>query len=312
MTYEEFLIDQALKNSKIIILTAENRAAMRKLPSLVTSQFIDTGITEQTLVGVSAGLALRGNLPISHALAAFLTMRSFEFIRTDIGISKLPVILVGSFAGFLSEANGPTHQAIEDISLMRGIPKMGIFCPADETELVMGMEQIVNSGRPFYVRYNPLPAKMKHSKFELGKSEIIMEGTEVAILTYGMMVNQVKEAGEILHKRGIPVRVVNLRCLKPLDKELIEETLKKYSLVITVEDHFQIGGLFSILSEYSVKTNLFTKILPLSLKNKWFKPALLNDVLEFEGFTGTQIANKIENYFIKMRTEYYGEWSYFQ
>jgi transketolase len=112
-----------------VIMTAENLAAIRKLPPLLKERFIDTGITEQTLVGAAAGMALRGRVPVVHALAAFLTMRAFEFIRTDIGLAGLPVKLVGSVAGFLSTANGPTHQAIEDIALMSMIPSMHIFCP---------------------------------------------------------------------------------------------------------------------------------------------------------------------------------------
>src|SRR6202012_652928 len=97
-------------------------------------RFIDVGIAEQTLVGAAAGLALRGRIPVAHALAAFLTMRAFEFIRTDVGIARLPVKLVGGAAGILSEANGPTHQAIEDVALMRTIPHMLVFCPADTSE----------------------------------------------------------------------------------------------------------------------------------------------------------------------------------
>src|SRR6476620_6530455 len=119
-----------------MVLTAENRAAIRNLPAKIGDRFIDVGIAEQTMIGMAAGLALRGRIPVCHALATFLTLRAFEFIRTDVGIAKLPVKLVGSVPGFLSEGNGPTHQAIEDIALMRGIPNMQVFCPADERELV--------------------------------------------------------------------------------------------------------------------------------------------------------------------------------
>src|SRR5213080_750411 len=131
MTYEELLTETALANEQIIVMTAENRALVRNLPGILGKRFIDTGITEQTMIGAAAGLALRGRIPVVHALAAFLTMRAFEFVRTDMGIGRLPVKLVGGVPGFLSEANGPTHQAVEDIALMRGIPNMQVFCPAD-------------------------------------------------------------------------------------------------------------------------------------------------------------------------------------
>ncbi|HXF99485.1 MAG TPA: transketolase, partial [Bacteroidota bacterium] len=115
MTYEEQLKLLVEQRDDIVVLTAENRAAMRNITGLLGNRFIDFGIAEQTMIGTAAGLALRGRIPICHALATFLTMRAFEFIRTDVGISGLPVKLVGAVAGFLSEANGPTHQAIEDV-----------------------------------------------------------------------------------------------------------------------------------------------------------------------------------------------------
>src|SRR4029077_47260 len=129
------------------------RAPIRSLVAALGDRFLDTGITEQTMVGMAAGLALRGRIPVVHALATFLTMRAFEFIRTDVGIPALPVKLVGTVPGILSEANGPTHQALEDISLMRGIPNMCVFCPADVDDLLSGLEVIVHSRSPWYIRY---------------------------------------------------------------------------------------------------------------------------------------------------------------
>lgn len=309
MNYEELLIQSVLSDDRFVILTAENRAAIRNLPDIIPDRFIDTGITEQTLVGICAGLASRGRIPVAHALASFLTMRAFEFIRTDVGIPKLPVKLVGGFAGFLSEANGPTHQAIEDVSLMRGIPKMNVFCPADEDDMLKGLPKILSCNKPFYVRYNNNKPFMEHQEFELGKSELIRDGKDICILTYGVLTEQAFNAAEILSQRGISTRVVNMRCLKPLDKEIVDTAIEETSMLVTIEDHFLTGGLFSIISEHIVKNGHNTKVYPIALKNKWFKPALYNDVLEYEGFTAIQLANKIENYLIKKRTEYYVEWS---
>src|SRR6516225_1915621 len=124
MNYEQLLIETALADERFIVMTAENRALVRNVPAALKGRFIDTGITEQTMIGMAAGLALRGRIPVVHALAPFLTLRAFEFIRDDVGIAGLPVKLVGFISGFLSDGNGPTHQAIEDISIMRGIPGM--------------------------------------------------------------------------------------------------------------------------------------------------------------------------------------------
>src|SRR5262249_48160348 len=157
MSYQECLLEIAEANRRVVVMTAENRAAIRHLPEKLGSRFIDVGIAEQTLVGAAAGLALRGRVPIVHSLATFLTMRAFEFIRTDVGIAQLPVKLVGAVAGFLSEANGPTHQAIEDVALMRGIPGMNVCCPADEAEMVEAMASITADASPWYVRFNSRP-----------------------------------------------------------------------------------------------------------------------------------------------------------
>src|SRR5271167_982643 len=162
-TYEDLLATLADQDRRIVVMTAENRAAIRGLPARLGDRFIDVGICEQTMIGAAAGLALRGRIPVVHALATFLTLRAFEFIRTDVGIAGLPVKLVGGVPGFLSEANGPTHQAIEDVALMRGIPGMQVFCPSDELELALGMPAAVAVPAPVYVRFNAVPARVPHS-----------------------------------------------------------------------------------------------------------------------------------------------------
>ncbi len=294
MTYEELLRHLVETDERFMILTAENRAAIRNLPNQIGDRFIDTGITEQTMIGVAAGLALRGRIPVAHALASFLTMRAFEFIRTDVGIADLPVKLVGGFSGFLSDANGPTHQAVEDVSIMRGVPNVNVFCPADEEDMLIGLETILKSPKPFYIRYNNLKPVVKHSKnFEIGKAEVISEGKDVTILVYGILFKQAIEAKEILEKKGMSVGLVNLRTVKPIDEEVILGISKNSKLIVTLEDHFVTGGLFSIVAEIFLKNKIMCDVLPIALKDKWFKPALLNDVMEYEGFTGEKIAEKI-------------------
>ena len=291
MNYEQKLLELIQNDDRIIVMTAENRAAMRNLPSKIGDKFIDVGIAEQTMVGMAAGLALRGRIPLVHALSTFLTMRAFEFVRTDVGIGKLPVKLVGFVPGFLSEANGPTHQAIEDISIMRGIPDMNIFCPADEEDLLIGLEKVVDSP---YIRYNNLPASVKHDPdFEIGKAEIISEGKDVVIISYGILLKQAIEAAELLKLEGKSVGIINLRTVSPIDRKMIIKACRDSFLVVTLEDHFQTGGLYSILSEIIVEEEVICNVLPIALKNKWFKATLLPDVLEYEGFTGEAIAEKI-------------------
>ena len=293
MNYEELLLELIQKNEDLFVVTAENRAAIRNLPEKISERFIDTGITEQTMIGLSAGLALRGRKPIAHALASFLTMRAFEFIRTDVGIPSLPVKLVGGVPGFLSEANGPTHQAIEDISLMRTIPNMQVFAPADEDDMIKSLPKIITNDHPAYIRFNNQKALVNHSEFEFGKAEIFGEGNDLLILTYGMLFNQTFKAKEMLEANGIKTKLLNLRSLKPIDEKIIIDSIKSADAIAIVEDHFITGGLFSIVAEILLKNQMTANVLPIALMNKWFKPALLNDVLEYEGFRSVDIFKKI-------------------
>lgn len=293
MTYEELLIKTALEDERIIVMTAENRALVRNVPKVLGSRFIDTGITEQTLVGMAAGLALRGRIPVVHALAPFLTMRAFEFIRTDVGIAHLPVKLSGYIPGFLSDGNGPTHQSIEDVSIMRGIPGMEVFCPADEDDLVRMLPAIWNSPAPSYVRINHKKGDFTHSTFEMGRAELISEGTDVTLLVYGFLFENALKAKKILEKEGLSVGLVNMRSLKPVDEDILLRSARQSGLLVTIEDHLLTGGLYTIVAEVLLKHRAMVPVLPLALKERWFKPGLLNDVLANEGFTGEKIAEKV-------------------
>jgi len=308
MTYEEKLTELAELDQRIVVMTSENRAAIRNLPSLLGKRFIDVGIAEQTMIGAAAGLALRGKTPVVHALAAFLTLRAFEFIRTDIGIGNLPVKLVGGVPGFLSDANGPAHQALEDVSLMRGIPNMNVFCPADQDELIAGLPQIIRDRLPWYIRFTAMDPVVNHyDQFAVGKAEILVEGMDVALLTYGFMNRESWYAKEILESRGFSVRFVNFRTLKPIDEVTILSAAKECSLLVTIEDHFLTGGLYSIISEVLLKHEQTAKVVPIALDGRWFRPALLNDVLSYEGFTGGQIASRIITAFEERKKSTFSE-----
>lgn len=294
MTYEEQLKLLVEQRDDIVVLTAENRAAMRNITGLLGNRFIDFGIAEQTMIGTAAGLALRGRIPICHALATFLTMRAFEFIRTDVGISGLPVKFVGAVAGFLSEANGPTHQAIEDVSILRGIPNMRVLCPTDADEQAEALAAMIADPHPAYMRYNGLPRTFEHtSTFAIGRAEVLRDGEDVALLSYGFLLREVMKAADLLEQDGVSARVLNMRTLSPVDEEAILAAARDTQMIVTIEDHFLTGGLFTIVSEVLVKNQAMCTVQPIALENRWFKPALLNDVLEYEGFTGAKLAKRI-------------------
>lgn len=296
MNYETQLLNILEKDERFMIMTSENRAVIRNLPDKIGNRFIDTGISEMTQIGMAAGLAKRGKIPVTHALAAFLTMRAFEFIRTDIGIANLPVKIVGGFPGLLSEANGPTHQSIEDISLMRGIPNMRIFCPADEDDLRICLEAVLKSPAPYYIRFNNRKAVYDHSKqFTEGKAEIISDISQVTILTYGVLFSEALETRKLLDEKGIRTGLINFRTLKPVDEDVIINSLLESRLTVILEDHFSTGGLYSIVAETALNNNITGRILNISFGSKWFKPALYNDILEYEKLKPEDLKNRILN-----------------
>lgn len=293
LEYEKILKEYIDRDDRLMVLTAENRAPLRNLASQIGDRFLDTGITEQSMIGIAAGLALRGRRPVCHALAAFLTMRAFEFIRTDVGIPGLPVKIVGYVPGVLSDGNGPTHQAIEDVSLMRGIPGMQVFCPADEQELGQGMRAVLDSDQPCYIRWNIQKPVYEHREpFALGKAETVMTGIDITFLTYGALFGQTYEAARLLQADGVSVGLVNLRTLSPVDEAALVAAAQGSRLLVTVEDHFVRGGLATILAETLTRHRQLAHILNIGFEQKWFKPALLADVLEHEGLTGKQLAGR--------------------
>ncbi len=294
MTYEELLKQMIEEDDRIVVMTAENRASIRNIPEQIKNNFVDVGIAEMSLVGSACGMALRGRIPVVHALAAFLTMRSFEFIRTDVGYGNLPVKLVGAFSGFLGTANGPTHQAVEDVGLMYGIPNVGVFCPADKDEMLAGLPDIIRSEMPFYIRYNDSNSGIKHHEvFRIAKAEVFGEGNNVAILTYGILTKQALEAKTLLDNDGISTRLINLRTVKPFDRSAVNSALDSCRLIVTVEDHFNWNGLYSILANYMAEQQKMRPVLPLGL-NSWHRPGMIQGILEYEGFTGEKLAEKIK------------------
>ncbi len=284
--YEQLLNSLATSDERIVVMTAENRAAIRTLPTHIGSRFIDVGICEQTLLGVAAGLAARGRRPIVHALAAFLTMRGFEFIRTDIGIGNLPVILVGGVPGLLSDGNGPTHQAIEDIALMRGIPGMAVVAPSDEGELLAAISAAVQYRGPCYVRYCDGPPTFEHSgDYQFGKGETLGDtDADIAILTYGFLVGEAVKAQALLARAGVNASVIDMRTIAPLDEPLVLHCANSTQLLVILEDHFQIGGLFSAIAEVLAIAHVRANLLPINLKGRWFKPGHLRLCCRVPGY----------------------------
>ena len=297
-TYESKLLSLIEKNQTIVVITAENRISLRNIPPKLGANFIDVGISEQNLIGIGAGLAKQGFLPIMHGMSAFLTMRAFEFIRTDLGYPSLPSVLVGTFNGLSGSANGtangPTHQAIEDIALMRLIPNMTVVAPSDLTETCNILDYIEDLKGPLYIRDSNFGViNLKREKFVWGKNECIVEGNDLAMLSYGTILDVCLRVSTKLSAQNIPHSVYNMRFLKPIDELTLQQVFQNHKTIYVIEDHIEMGGLGSIVKEYALKNKKSNKIVLLNLQENFFKPANFEEALDYAGFSENKIFDKI-------------------
>src|SRR5262249_13117855 len=203
--------------------------------------------------------------------------------------------LVGSAAGILSEANGPTHQALEDVGLMRLIPGMEVFCPADVEDLALGLPAIVASPAPAYIRLNLRPPAMTHEvPFEIGRAELVERGSDILILCAGALFREALEAGRRLADAGLSIGLVNVRMVEPLDEGPILDAMRGAALTVVVEDHFLRGGLATAIAELLASKNETASVVTISFSDRWFEPAFLPRGPEGAGLDGPQLAGRIQ------------------
>ncbi len=297
--YEKKLVDISISNKDVVVITAENRFCLRNIPQLLGKRFIDVGIAEQNMVGISAGLAKSGKLPIMHALSTFLTMRAFEFIRTDLGYPNLRSIIVGTFTGFNSTANGPTHQAIEDIGLMQLIPNVNIFAPSNIYELISVFDIIDNINSPLYIRYiddDTVDYGVKN--FKWGKNCCEIQGKNIAILSYGTMLKySIECSNEIGNEENYKPSVYNFRFLRPMDVKLLDRIINEYKYIVIVEDHYSIGGLAAIVKSYLACSKMQPKVLEINLGKDFFRPGLLDKILEYHKMNVKSLKTRVLNFY---------------
>jgi transketolase len=241
------IVELARIRDDFVILDADvaGGTGTKLFRSTFPDRFIQCGIAEQNMMSVAAGLSTTEIIPVVTCYAVFASMRAIEQARNSIAYPNFNVKIVASHLGLDVGPDGPTHQAIEDISIYRSIPNFKVVAPSDPNEMKAVLPVILNSYGPVYLRTgrSPLPTFLGEDiKFEWGKGKILVEGNNVTIIAVGVMVYRALEAAKQLKKEGISCRVVNMSSLKPIDKELIIDSAKKTGFIITVEDHNIIGG----------------------------------------------------------------------
>lgn len=232
----------------LVVLDADLSAATKTgiFKKAFPERHINCGIAESNMMCVAAGLSTMGLVPFASSFAMFASGRAFEQIRNSIGYPHLNVKIGATHAGISVGEDGASHQCCEDFALMRSIPGMTVICPADDVEAKQAVKAAYALDGPVYLRFGRLAVPVFHSddyKFEIGKGEVVAEGTDVTIIANGLMVAEAIEAEKMLKADGISAEIINIATIKPLDKELVVNSAKKTGKVITVEEHSIIGGL---------------------------------------------------------------------
>lgn len=252
--YGNILKTEIYKNPKVVVLDADlgNATKSNNFKSVAPDRYFDMGISEQDMMGTAAGFAAAGRIPIASTFAVFATGRAFEIIRNSICYPKLNVKICATHAGLTVGEDGGSHQAVEDISLMRSLPNMTVINPADCKEAEEAIKAAVQYEGPVYIRLGRAAVPDIHDDsytFTWGKGEVLRDGGDVAIIATGIMVAKALDAAEALAKKGIQATVVNIHTIKPIDEELIVDVAKKTGKIVTCEEASVIGGLGSAVAE---------------------------------------------------------------
>lgn len=220
-------------------------------------QFLNCGVAEQNMIGISAGLALNGFKPIAYTITSFLTLRCFEQIKIDLCYHNLPVILVGVGSGLCYSKLGATHHSLEDIGILRTLPNMTIICPGDPLEVKAAFKAALKHDGPVYIRLAKKGEPLIHKQepiLEIGKPLILNEGKEICILSTGNMLSTNVQVSNMLKEKGISTQSVSFHTIKPINKDFLDKIFSKFKIIVTLEEHNLIGGLGSTIAEWLSET----------------------------------------------------------
>ncbi|MEM0484391.1 MAG: transketolase family protein [Pyrobaculum sp.] len=292
------LADLGDLRSDVVVLVADTGETTRAklFAERHPERFFNVGIAEQSLVGIAAGLALAGFMPYALTFAAFMT-RGWEQARNSVDRLALPVRLVGTHAGFADAYDGPSHQALEDIALFRVLPNFTVMAPADSCEVYKAVMASATLKGPTYIRVGrdfhiPVTCGL-YDKFEIGKAYVVLDGSDVAIFTTGVVLPFAIEAAQFLKDRGISAAVVHFPTIKPLDYAAVEKYASVTGAVLTVEEHMVYGGFGSAIAEYLSQTRP-TKMAIMGLKSYGRTAKSPQELYQYFGLTPENIAARAE------------------
>ena len=291
--YGHVLKTEVYKNPNVVVLEADlgNATKSNAFKEVAPERYFNMGISEQDLIGTAAGFAAAGKIPLASSFAVFATGRAFEQVRNSVCYPKLNVKICATHAGLTVGADGGSHQAIEDISLMRTLPNMTVINPADAKEAEAAVLAAIDYQGPVYIRLGRAETKDIHDDsyhFEWGKAEVLRQGSDVTIFATGIMTAKALDAAETLAKQGVQAEVINVHTIKPLDEETVIASAKKTGKVVTAEEHSIIGGLGSAVAEVLAR-QCPTKQAFVGVQDSFGESGSPDDLLEKYGLTAEVI-----------------------
>ncbi len=299
-SYGEALVELAESYPNLVVLDADLAGATKTgmFKKAYPDRFYDCGIAECNLMGIAAGIATTGMIPFASTFAMFAAGRAYEQVRNSIGYPHLNVKIGATHAGISVGEDGASHQCLEDLALMREIPGMVVLNPADDVEAKAAVKAALDHVGPVYLRFGRLAVPVIHGedfKFEIGKGEILKEGSDVTIVATGLEVSSALEAAEALKNDGVNAEVINMCTIKPLDEEILLASAKKTGSVITVEEHSIIGGLGSACAEV-LSEKLPTKLKRIGVYDRFGESGPAVELLHKYELDGEGVYKQIKAY----------------
>lgn len=294
VAYGEALVELAKTNDKLVVLDADlsNATMTNGFAKAYPDRFFDMGIAEANMVDVANGMSTMGLLPFCSTFAVFAG-RAYDQIRNGVCYPHNNVKFAFTHAGITLGEDGGSHQAVEDIALMRALPGMTVIVPSDATETYQAVEAAAQMNGPVYLRLGRLPCTILPKRpFIIGKANVIKDGTDVALITCGLMVEECEQVAEILAAKGIDAAVINMHTIKPLDVETVKAYAAKCKKIFTVEEHSIIGGLGDAVASELVGMDGIT-FKKIGINDKFGQSGKPADLLKAYNLTPEQIAQTV-------------------
>lgn len=296
-SYGEELAKIGKINNNIVVLDADLSTATKTniFAKEFPERFVNVGIAEQNLMGIGAGISTFGKIPYVSTFAVFAAGRGYEQIRNSIAYPNLNVKICATHAGITVGEDGATHQMLEDISLMRGLPNMTVLSTSDDVQTRWAVRKIAELEGPVYLRLCRMATPVIYSEnetFEIGKGIQIGDGTDATVISTGVTVSEAIKAKEELKKKNINIRVVDIHTVKPIDRELIIKCAKETKKIITVEDHSILGGLGSSVCEV-LSEEYPCKVIRMGINDVFGRSGKTEELMKYYKIDSTAIVNKV-------------------